>query len=159
MQIVRFVLLTTLAIVAVGAQSLPAPPKKDVPYLIHATSLLETETGEAQEESDKKAQIFWVAGAASQARTPLAFPEFLFAEDQIDPNSLRLYAFESVKGRREVLIRKKKKIVVQSFHMVVRQHAEGVYRLRVDSSLSAGEYCLTPEGERGSNTVFCFGVT
>jgi hypothetical protein len=141
-----------------AAQKLPDPPKKDTPYLIHATNLLETETNQATEVSDKKGQIFWVPGAASSARTPLGFPEFLFAQDQVDARSLRLYAFESVNGRREVLIRKKNKIVVQTFHVDVIPQSEGLFRLRVDSSLKSGEYCLTPDGEQGSNTVFCFAV-
>ena len=149
--------LAVLAAV-VGAQNLPDPPKKDTPYLIHATNLLETESNQATEVSDKKAQIFWVAGAASSARTPLGFPEFLFAQDQVDPRTLRLYAFENVNGRREVLIRKKKKIVVQAYYIDVTEQAEGLFKLRVDSSLKPGEYCLTPDGDQGSNTVFCFAV-
>ena len=149
--------LVLLAAVA-GAQDLPEPPKKDTPYLIHATDLLETETNEATEVSDKKAQIFWVPGAASSARTPLGFPEFLFAQDQVDARSLRLYAFEKVNGRREVLIRKKNKIVVQAYYIDVIPQGEGLFKLRVDSSLKPGEYCMTPEGEQGSNTVYCFAV-
>lgn len=158
MRLVQLTLLITLAAAMAGAQSLPNPPKQDVPYLIHATNLLETETSEAVEESDKKAQIYAVAGAASPVRTPLGFPEFLFASDQIDPATLRLYGFESVNGRREVLIRKKKKIVVRSYYIDVIPQEDGVYRLRVDSSLSPGEYCLTPDGEEGFNKVFCFAV-
>jgi hypothetical protein len=149
--------LALLAAVA-GAQHLPDPPKKDTPYLIHATNLLETESNQATEVSDKKAQVFWVPGAASSARTPLGFPEFLFAQDQLDPRTLRLYAFQKVNGRREVLIRKKNKIVVESYYIDVTQQGEGLFKLRVDSSLKSGEYCLTPDGEQGSNTVFCFAV-
>jgi hypothetical protein len=148
-----------LVIAAVaGAQELPHPPKKDTPYLIHATNLLETETNQATEASDKKEQIYWVPGAASSARTPLGFPEFLFAQDQVDARTLRLYAFEPVNGRREVLIRKKNKIVVQAYYVDVIPQSEGLFKLRVDSSLKPGEYCLTPDGDQGSNTVFCFAV-
>lgn len=151
-------LLVLLAALA-GAQNLPDPPKKDTPYLIHATSLLETETNQATEAADKDEQIFWVPGAASSARTPLGFPEFLFAQQQVDAHSLRLYAFQPVNGRREVLIRKKKKIVVEGYYVdVIPQKSEGLFKLRVDSSLKPGEYCLTPDGEQGSNTVFCFAV-
>lgn len=149
-----FVLLAGVAV----AQKLPDPPKKDTPYLIHATNLLETETNQATEVSDKKAQIFWVPGAASSARTPLGFPEFLFAQEQVDARSLKLYAFEQVNGRREVLIRKKNKIVVQSYYIDVIPQGEGLFKLRVDSSLKPGEYCITPDGENGSNTVYCFAV-
>lgn len=158
MRVAPLPFLVVLLAAAAWAQKLPDPPKKDTPYLIHATNLLETETNLATEVSGKKGQIFWVPGAASSARTPLGFPEFLFAQDQVDARSLRLYAFENVNGRREVMIRKKNKIVVQAFHVDVVQQGEGLFKLRVDSSLNPGEYCLTPEGEQGSNTVFCFAV-
>lgn len=158
MRVAHLAFFLVLLAAIVGAQNLPDPPKKDTPYLIHATNLLETETNQATEVSDKKAQIFWVPGAESSARTPLGFPEFLFAQDQVDARSLRLYAFEKVNGRREVLIRKKNKIVVQPYYVDVIQQGEGLFKLRVDSSLKPGEYCLTPDGEQGSNTVYCFAV-
>lgn len=158
MRVAHLAFFLVLLAAVVGAQNLPDPPKKDTPYLIHATNLLETETNQATEVSDKKAQIFWVPGAASSARTPLGFPEFLFAQDQVDARSLRLYAFEKVNGRREVLIRKKNKIIVQPYYVDVIQQGEGLFKLRVDSSLRPGEYCLTPDGEQGSNTVYCFAV-
>lgn len=158
MRVARYAFLLALFAAVAGAQQLPDPPKKDIPYLIHATNLLETESNQATEVSDKKAQIFWIPGAASSARTPLGFPEFLFAQDQLDPRTLRLYAFQNVNGRREALIRKKNKIVVESYYIDVIQQGEGLFKLRVDSSLKSGEYCLTPDGEQGSNTVFCFAV-
>lgn len=158
MRVAHVPVLVVLLAAFAGAQDLPDPPKKDTPYLIHATSLLETETNEATEASDKKQQIYWVPGATSTARTPLGFPEFLFAQDQVDARSLRLYAFESVNGRREVLVRKKKKIVVQSYYVDVIPQSEELFKLRVDSSLRPGEYCLTPDGEQGSNIVYCFAV-
>lgn len=158
MRVAHLAFFLVLLAAVVGAQNLPDPPKKDTPYLIHATNLLETETSQATELSDKKAQIFWVPGAASSARTPLGFPEFLFAQDQVDARSLRLYAFEKVNGRREILIRKKNKIVVQPYYVDAIQQGEGLFKLRVDSSLKPGEYCLTPDGDQGSNTVYCFAV-
>ena len=158
MRWLAILVLSGSALAAASGQDLPKPAKQDVPYLIHATNLLEIETNEAIEEADKKAQIYYVPGAASTARTPLGFPEFLFAPAEINPYSLRLYGFESVNGRREVLIRKKKKIVVRTFLVNVTEDAEGLFRIRVNSSLARGEYCLTPDGEDGSNVVFCFAV-
>ena len=134
MRVAQLAFFIALLAAVVGAQNLPDPPRKDIPYLIHATNLLETEANQATEVSDKKGQIFWVPGAASSARTPLGFPEFLFAQDQIDARTLRPY------------------------HVDVVPQSEGVFKLRVDSSLKPGEYCLTPDGEQGSNTVFCFAV-
>ncbi len=143
------------AAVGLCAQSLPAPPKKDVPYIIHATSLVEVEQSDAVPQEDKKQLIYYVQGATSGVNTPLAFPEFLFAPDQLDPNTLELYRFDQVNGRREILIRKKKKNVARAIYIDVLAHSEGVNRLRVDGSLSAGEYCLTPSG---ADQVFCFTV-
>ena len=139
-----------------AAQELPAPPKKDVPYIIHATSLVEVEQNDAVPEEDKKQLIYYVPGASSGVTTPLGFPEFLFTPEQIDPRSLELYRFEPVNGRREILIRKKKKTVARPYFIDVFPHADGVMRIRVDGSLSPGEYCLTPNG---SDKVFCFTVS
>ena len=155
----KFSLLPAIALAlaaVLAAQSLPAPPKKDVPYIIHATSLVEVEQNEAVPQEDKKQLIYYVPGASSGVVTPLGFPEFLFAPDQIDVRSLELYRFEPVEGRREILIRKKKKNVAQPYFIDVFPHAEGVMRIRVDGSLSSGEYCLTPNG---SDKVFCFTVS
>ncbi len=134
---------------------LPNPPKPDVPYIIHATSLLETEVGEAVIQEDKKELRYYVNGTESSAKTPLAAPEFLFRSESIDPRLLQLHAFEKINGRREILVKKKKKTVAQPIVMDIFPVEEGLTRMRVDGSLAAGEYCLTPEG---SDAVFCFSV-
>ncbi len=154
----RIVLASALLFgcLSLTAQDLPAPPKKDVPYIIHATNLLEVEQNTATAEEDKKQLIYFVPGATSGVTTPLAFPEFLFAPDQIGAKSLELYRFEPVKGRREILIRKKKKNVAKPYFIDILPQAEGVVKIRVDGSLSPGEYCLTPTG---SDKVFCFTVS
>ena len=138
------------------AQSgLPSPEKADVPYLIHATSLVETEQSEAQEEERKNDFLYVVPGAASGVKTPLAGPEFLFRTGNLDPGEIQLYRLESKNGRRELLFRRKKKILADPLHVSVFPLQEGLVKLRVDESLSAGEYCLTPNG---TNAVFCFTV-
>jgi len=134
---------------------LPDPPKKDIPYLIHADQLLETETGEAKEEKRGNEQIFVLAGAASPAKTPLAGPEFLLLSDQVQPDKLQLYRVEPKGGRREVITARKNKPVARPlFLSVIRVH-QNLFKIRVDESLAAGQYCLTPSG---SNAVFCFAV-
>ena len=66
----RVLLLCVLPFSFGLAQDIPRPPKADVPYLIHAGSLVETEVGEATEEADEKETRYAVAGATSSARTP-----------------------------------------------------------------------------------------
>jgi hypothetical protein len=160
----RFLALLALPLLAItvlqaaeeeNASGLPTPEKSDVPYLIHATNLVELEQSTANEESQKNDQLYWVAGANSPVQTPLAGPQFLFKSDEINPSDFQLYGFESKNGRREVLIRKKKKIVATPHFVSVFNAGPGLHRVRVDDTLPNGEYCLTPNG---SNAVFCFAV-
>jgi hypothetical protein len=134
----------------------PRPPKADVPYLLHASNLVETEIGEAKEENRKDDVLYVIAGAGSPVKTPLAAPVFLFRGDTMDPERLQLYKLEAKGGRREVLFAKKKKQVAKPIRMTVtRLSQDGVFRLEVDESLANGEYSLTPDG---SGRVFCFAV-
>ena len=133
----------------------PDPPKPDVPFIIHADTLLETEIGEAKEETRKDEQWYTIPGASASIRTPLAGPEFLFLSESIRPDKLQLFKLDSKGGRREVLVMRKKKPVVRPVVLSVFRVHDKVYRIRVDDSLTAGEYSLSPDG---SNAVFCFGV-
>ena len=152
----RHVLLCVLPLSFALAQDIPRPPKADLPYLIHAGNLVATEPGEAKEESDEKETRYAVAGATSPARTPLALPEFAILPESVDPGLLELYRFEQLNGRREILLRKKKKVMAEPYHITALPTSEkGVYRLRVAQTLTPGEYCLTPQG---TNSVFCFTV-
>ena len=150
-------LISTLALsLAAFAQGTPKPPKPDVPFLIHAGNLVETETNEAVDESTEKETRYAIPGATSPARTPLALPEFALLPESLDPGVLELYRFEPANGRREILIKKKKKILAQPYHVTALPSEEkGVYRLRVAQTLTPGEYCLTPQG---ANVVYCFTV-
>jgi hypothetical protein len=160
----RFLALLALPLLAItvlpaaeeeNASGLPTPEKSDVPYLIHATNLVELEQSTANEETQKNDQLYWVAGANSPVQTPLAGPQFLFKSDEINPRDFQLYGFESKNGRREVVIRKKKKMVATPHFVSVFDAGPGLHRVRVDATLTNGEYCLTPNG---SNAVFCFAV-
>jgi hypothetical protein len=152
----RFLLAYSLVCGYALAQDIPKPPKPDVPYLIHAGNLVETETSEATDESTEKETRYAVAGATSTARTPLALPEFAMTPESVDPGLLELYRFEPLNGRREILIKKKKKTVAEPYHVTALPAEEkGVYRLRVAQTLTPGEYCLTPQG---ADQVFCFTV-
>ncbi len=155
-------LLVFLVAGAVFAQStskrksgLPDPPKKDLPYLIHADLLVEPETNEAKEETRKDELIAWVPGAASPVKTPLAGPEFLFQSEKIPPDKLQLFRLEPKNGRREVVLARKKKAVTRPLRLSIFPVHTNLYRIRVDDSLAPGQYSLSPEG---SNAVFCFAV-
>ncbi len=145
-----------IPVLAALAQSFPEPPKPDVPFLIHAGNLVETETNEATDESDEKETRYAVPGPTSPARTPLALPELAMKPETVDPGLLELYRFEPVDGRREILLKRKKKILARPFHVTaLPSDRKGVYRLRVAQTLEPGEYCLTPQG---ANAVYCFTV-
>ncbi len=161
MKLARFLLVFGAA-AALFAQStskaksgLPDPPKKDLPYLIHADLLVETETNEAKEEKRKDEQIAWIPGAASPVKTPLAGPEFLFQSEKIPPDKLQLFRLEPKNGRREVVLSRKKKAVARPLRLSLFPVHANLYKIRVDDSLAPGQYSLSPEG---SNTVFCFAV-
>jgi len=133
----------------------PEPPKADVPYLLHASTLVETQTGEAKEESKKGGTLFWVDGAASTARTPLAEPIFILKTSKLNPDKLELYKFDVVKGRRELTIKDKPGKNDRPIYISVTKVGKDLYRIEASEQLANGEYALTPER---SNQVFTFQV-
>ena len=156
--IYRIMWLAALLAAAAPAQKYngPRPAKTDTPYLLHASNLVETEAGEAKEESRKDDILYVIAGPNSPAKTPLAAPIFILRSENLTPERVQLYKLESRNGRREVLFSHKKRQTARPIRMNVnRLSPDGIYRLEVDESLGVGEYSLTPEG---SNKVFCFAV-
>jgi hypothetical protein len=164
--------MKTLGILAIGVVAVamlapaqrkysgPRPPKPDVPYLMHATNLIETESGEAKEEESKDWKTYLVSGATSPARTPLAEPIFLMQAEKLVPDKMSLYQVTAKNGRREVAFPtnpKKTKDAPKPFRLALTRLEPGLFRLEVNvgSGLESGEYCLTPDG---SNQVFCFTV-
>lgn len=131
----------------------PRPPKPDLPYLKHASTLLATEPGEAREQKQKNDTIYIVDGAASKVETPLASPIFIFQSDKISPEKFGLYKFDVKGGHREIVFGPKKQ--PKAIRLDVTRLDKGLYRLEADESLDPGEYSLSPEG---SNQVFCFRV-
>ena len=135
----------------------PRPPKPDVPYLMHADNLVETELAMAKEDKRKEETIYSVAGASSPAKTPLAEPIFLFQSEKIQPEALELYKLEVKGGNRQVAVSEKKKKSARPLRLSVSRLAERLYRIEVNEGmgLENGQYSLTPSG---SNDVFCFEV-
>ncbi len=156
----RTFLLSLTALPAFGQSkySGPRPPKPDVPFLLHASNLVETESAEAKEEKRKDDTAYVVSGTASAARTPLAEPIFLLDSKKIVPEKLQLYKLEAKNGKREVIFPpagKRRKDGVRPIHLSFRRLGEGLYRIEANEYLQNGEYALTPEG---SNSVFLFQV-
>jgi hypothetical protein len=135
----------------------PMPPQPDVPYLLHADNLVETEVTEARQQKRRNEDVYTVSGAASPARTPLAEPIFLLRSEKLAPDSLDLFRFEVRGGNREAVFPENKKRGPRPLRLVFTRLAEKLYRIEVSENLGLenGEYSLTP---RGSNQVFCFAV-
>ncbi len=134
----------------------PKPPKKDVPYILHANHLVETEVGEAKESGGKKSTSYVIAGAASTAKTPLAEPIFILDSSQLSPEQLELYRLDVKNGQREVMLSPSRRhSEIGPFHMVVTRLGGALYKIEVDEPLQNGEYSLSPNG---SNRVFCFEI-
>lgn len=156
---VRYLVLCFLAL-SLGAAAAdqytgPRPAKPDIPYLVQAGNLIETEVVQASESHPKKNQsVFTVAGASSSAKTPLAEPTFLLLSKHISPEGLLLYRFNVVNGKRQVTLGKDQNDE-GPFHLEVRDLGGGLYRIEVADSLENGEYSLSPNG---SNQAFCFSV-
>jgi hypothetical protein len=136
----------------------PVPEKADVPYLLHADNLVETEVSQAREEKRRDETLYRVPGVSSPSRTPLAEPVFLLRSEKIGPESLELYRLEVKGGNREVVFQdKRRRGGPRPFRLVVTRLAERLYRIEVSENLGLenGQYLLTPSG---SNEVFCFEV-
>jgi hypothetical protein len=135
--------------IAFGAEKYtgPRPAKPDVPYLMHADNLIETEHGTSGTGERKNETWAYVEGATSTARTPLAEPIFLVKTQKLDANKLEVYRMDVKNGRREVLVNAKKaKDSARPVHLTVTQLDSGLYRIEVDEPLENGEYVVTPSG-------------
>ena len=136
----------------------PRPPKPDVPYLLHASTLISTDVDEAKEDKRKDGTAYITTGAAAKARTPLAEPIFLFETKSIPPVSLSLYKLEVKGGSREVFFFdnvKKRRDSAKSLRLSAIKVAQGLYRLEPTDPLPNGEYAISPAD---SNTVFSFTI-
>lgn len=129
----------------------PVPPKPDIPYLLHATNLVETEVGQAHQG---KNDTFIISGAASPARTPLAEPIFLMDAQQVSPERFELYRMEVKNGSREVTIGSSRR-KNRPLHLTVTPISNHLYRIEADEPLENGEYVLSPNGD---NRAFCFEI-
>jgi hypothetical protein len=133
----------------------PLPPKPDVPYLLHASNLVETETGQAREESRKNDTNYVIAGASSPARTPLAEPIFIIDAQKVSPERFELYRLEVKGGNREVMFSNRRRGGNRPLHLAVTPLGGHLYKIEADEPLENGEYALSPSGD---NRAFCFEI-
>ena len=132
----------------------PVPPKPDIPYLLHASSLVETEVQQARE--GKKNDTFVIPGASSPARTPVAEPIFIIDARQIHPDGFELYRMEVKGGNREVSLGGKRgRGGSRALHLAVKPLGGHLYRVEADEALENGEYALSPSND---NRAFCFEI-
>ena len=162
MTLPRRFLLVTLALTSLAlAQKKytgPRPPKPDLPYLLHASNLVETETGEAREEKRKDEVANVMRGASSPARTPLAEPIFILQTEKLQAERIELYKVAVKNGNREVVIPsagKRRRDGPRPLRLSVSRLEGSLYRIEANQWLDNGEYCLSPSG---SQQVFCFQV-
>ncbi len=134
----------------------PKPVKTDVPYLLHASKLVELDSTTAQQSEKKDDIIYTISGTSSQAQTPLPEPIFVIAVDKIQADKLDMYRMNSKGGSRELIIsRKPKRDGPRQVRMTASKLEGNLYRLEVQEFLEEGEYCMSPQG---ANSVFCFAV-
>jgi len=150
------VVLAGAPLLAADKYTGPRPSKADVPYLLHADNLIETEIGTAGQESRKDASVAVLNGASSPVKTPLSEPIFIIRTDKLQADRFELYKLESKNGRREVVIGQKKgKGVSRPVYLSVSRLDDRLYKIEVDEPLENGEYSLTPQG---SDQTFSFAI-
>jgi hypothetical protein len=148
--------LTVLSLSAAEKYTGPTPPKADIPYLMHADTLIETEAVEAREETRKDATIAVVPGASARAKTPLAEPIFIIRTEKLVPEKLSAYKMDVKNGNREVVIsQKKQRNAPKPIYLNATRLGDNLWKVEVDQNLENGQYTLSPDG---SNQTFSFEV-
>jgi hypothetical protein len=151
---IALVILIAGCLAAADKYAGPVPPKPDVPYLLHASSLVETEVANAQQ--GKKSDQYIISGASSPARTPLAEPIFIVDARNIQPETFELYRLDVRGGNREVSLGgNRRRGGSRALHLAVKPLGGHIFRVEVDEALENGEYALSPAND---NHAFCFEI-
>ena len=155
-RIACLVLLTAAWLISADTYNGPVPPKPDVPYILHADRLVETESAQAREDNHKGDTTFVISGAASPARTPLAEPIFILQPKSTSAERYEMYKMEVKNGNREITMsQKRRRNGPRPIHIMVTRLSGGLYKIEADEPLENGEYSLSPSD---SNRAFCFEV-
>ncbi len=146
-----FLLLIVLMLFAAG----PKPDKKDIPYLLLANNLVQTEVVRPAADQTSEGTRYSIPGETSLARTPLALPVLLIDSAQIRPERLRLIRLTASSGRRQALIRKTPSPDDPPLLLTAARISDTIYRLEAVNEIENGEYALNAAG---SEQFFCFTV-
>jgi hypothetical protein len=152
----KIALAFTIAVCVFAADKYkgPVPPKPDIPYLLHASTLVETEVADARQ--GKKNDEFTISGASSPARTPLAEPIFIIDARNIQPETFELYRLDVKGGNREVSLGgNRRRGGSHALHLAVKPLGGHLFRVEADEALDNGEYALSPSGD---NKAYCFEI-
>jgi hypothetical protein len=154
----RRVLTGILLALALNAQTKyngPRPEKKDVPYLIHASTLVQTEIARPVPKEDGGVTTWSIPGESALAKTPLALPALVIDASAISPAKLQLYQFQLKGAHRELTLQKNGAGETQPVPITISNLSGTLYRIEVVNEVENGEYGLTLPG---SNQFFCFSV-
>jgi hypothetical protein len=150
------VFLTALSLLAADKYNGPIPPKTDIPYLMHADTLVETEAVDAHEETRKDTTTAVVPGAAARAKTPLPEPIFIIRTEKLVPEKISAFKMEVKNGNREVIVsQKKQRNAPKPIYLNATRLGDNLWKLEIDQILEPGQYTLSPDG---SNLTFSFEV-
>ena len=134
----------------------PRPPKADIPYLVHADNLVETEIGKAKSDERKDTVVARDTGVASPVKTPLAEPIFLIKTDKlVGGQDCRLPFGSEERPTGSSGERKEIEEHARPIHLQITRLDDRLYRIEVDEPLENGEYSLSPDG---SDETFSFQI-
>ncbi|HKD09717.1 MAG TPA: hypothetical protein VKB79_27675 [Bryobacteraceae bacterium] len=133
----------------------PKPDKKDIPYLLLANNLVQTEVVRPSAQQTSEGTTYSIPGETSLAKTPLALPVFLIDSAQIRPEKLRLIRLIPSSGHRQALLRKTPSPDDAPLLLTATKVADTIYRLEAVNEIENGEYALNAAG---SDQFFCFTV-
>jgi len=148
-------LVLALCLSAQTKKPLPKPDKKDVVYIVHAATLVQTEIMRPAPKDNGDSTTWSIPGEASLAKTPLALPIFTIDAGSLAPEKLRLYQFEQKGAHRELTLKKRSAGEPEPVLITISNIAGSLYRIETVNEIPNGEYGFTIPG---SNQFFCFTV-
>jgi hypothetical protein len=154
----RRVLIGVVLAIALAAQTkkaIPKPEKKDVLYIVHAATLVQTEVVRPAPKDAADSTTWSIPGESSLAKTPLALPIFTIDATSIAPDKLQLYQFELKGAHRELTLKKKGVSEAEPVLITVSNIGGTLFRIETVNDIPNGEYGFTIPG---SNQFFCFSV-
>ena len=148
-------MVLALALAAQTKKPLPKPDKKDVLYIVHAATLVQTEVVRPVPKDAGDSTTWSIPGESSLAKTPLALPIFTIDAASLAPEKLQLYQFDIKGAHRELTLKKRGVSEAEPVLITISNISGTLYRVETVNELPNGEYGFTIPG---SNQFFCFNV-